>query len=105
VAAIAAPAQLALYTTDPAALRRFGDLLPADVGADVVLLRPGDPDQLERSRSVREVTHVGFSQVVLDCLGGNGRLPEEGRALLGWMSEHEGEWRLPPLRPSEGPSS
>ncbi|WP_431905271.1 hypothetical protein [Micromonospora carbonacea] len=94
VAPVAAAAQLVLYTSDPAAMRNFGRLLPSDRGADVVLLRPEDEAQLARSRQVSGRTHVGLSQLALDCLGGNGRLPEEGHALIDWMRKHESQWRL-----------
>ncbi|WP_091278099.1 hypothetical protein [Micromonospora haikouensis] len=94
VAPVAAAAQLVLYTSDPAAMRSFGRLLPSDRGADVVLLRPEDEAQLARSRQVSGRTHVGLSQLALDCLGGNGRLPEEGHALIDWMRKHESQWRL-----------
>ncbi len=33
----------------------------------------------------------------MDCLAGNGRLPEEGDALLRVMAESEDHWRLPTL--------
>ncbi|HEX5595418.1 MAG TPA: hypothetical protein VFX61_05245 [Micromonosporaceae bacterium] len=94
VAPIAAPAQLALYTDDPNQIRKFGRLLPADRGANVVLLTAEDPAQLARTRRVAGRRHVGFSQLVLDCLGGNGRLPEEGQALIDWLRKHESQWRL-----------
>ncbi|MER5701040.1 hypothetical protein ABT023_03655 [Micromonospora sp. NPDC002296] len=101
VAPVAAAAQLVLYTSDPAEMRNFGRLLPADRGADVVLLRPEDEAQLARSRRVSGRTHVGLSQLVLDCLGGNGRLPEEGHALIDWMQKHESQWRLRDLTESD----
>ncbi|MEH1017907.1 hypothetical protein V6U90_33230, partial [Micromonospora sp. CPCC 206060] len=94
VAPIAAPAQLVLYTDSPSEVSQFGRLLPTDRGADVVLLRPEDEAQLARARQVGGRRHVGLSQLALDCLGGNGRLPEEGEALIDWMREHESRWRL-----------
>ncbi len=102
VAPIAAPAQLALYTDDPAAVRRAAGLLPADRGADVVLLRAVDASQTDRPRIVDGVTQVGLSQLVLDCLAGNGRLPAEGEAVLGWMRDHVNDWRLPDLATATG---
>lgn len=100
VAPVAAPTQLVLYTSDPAAMREFGQLLPADRGADVVLLRPEDESQLARPRRISGRVHIGLSQLVLDCLGGNGRLPEEGHALIDWMRKHESRWRLRDLAES-----
>lgn len=97
MAKVAAPTQLVLYVTDPQEMRQFGRLLPTDRGADVVLLRPEDTAQVEGTRVVDGLRHVGLSQLVLDCLGGNGRLPEEGEAVLDWMRAHESEWRRPAL--------
>ena len=94
VAPIAAPAQLVLYADDTDSVRRFGRLLPADRGADVVLLKAEDPAQLARPRLAAGRRHIGISQLVLDCLGGNGRLPEEGQALIDWMRKNESQWRL-----------
>ncbi|MET8123788.1 hypothetical protein [Micromonospora sp. NPDC005189] len=97
IAKVAAPTQLVLYVTDPDMMRQFGRLLPTDRGADVVLLRPEDVAQVKGTRIVEGLRHVGLSQLVLDCLGGNGRLPEEGQAVLDWMRAHEDEWRRPEL--------
>lgn len=95
---LAAPAQLALYAPN---IRQFGrshELIPAGQGADVVLLQAADQSQLDRVRQVHDgAFHVGLSQLVLDCLGGNGRLPEEGEALLEWMASDTAAWRLPHL--------
>jgi AcrR family transcriptional regulator len=97
VAPVAAPSQLAVYTTDPVKIRRGAGLLPADRGADVLLLKPADPSQVERPRPVNGATHVGLSQLVVDLLAGAGRMPEEGTAVLDWMRDHEAQWRLPDL--------
>jgi hypothetical protein len=43
------------------------------------------------------VPSVPVNQIALDCLTGNGRMPQEGEALLDWMAEDEGRWRLPSL--------
>ncbi len=93
IAPIAAPAQLVMYSNDIDEMRRFGRLLPAERGADVVLLRPVDGAQMLATRTVDGVEHVGLGQLVLDCLTGYGRLPEEGEAVLGWMEAHEVDWR------------
>jgi DNA-binding MarR family transcriptional regulator len=97
VAPVAAPSQLALYTNEPAKIRRDTGLLPADRGADVLLLKPADPSQMERPRLANGATHVGLSQLVIDLLAGTGRMPEEGTAVLNWMRDHEARWRLPDL--------
>lgn len=94
-APIASPGQLALYVDDADATAAALDLLPADRGADVVLLRPYDPAVLERAERSGGVVTVAPSQLALDCLAGNGRMPAEGEALLAWMAAHEDEWRRP----------
>jgi hypothetical protein len=95
---LAPPTQLALYVpaSEPFA-HRYG-LLPATQGANVVLLGAADKSQLDRA-GMREdgAFHVGLSQLVLDCLAGNGRLPEEGAALLDWMASDTVAWREPQL--------
>jgi hypothetical protein len=95
IAPVAAPAQLVVYAPDPAAVRRFGGLLPAERGPDVVVLRAEDePSQLAGTRTLDGVEHVAVSQLVMDCFGGNGRLPEEASALLDWMRADPSAWRL-----------
>jgi len=61
-----------------------------------VLLTPADSSQVERTRQLDGVTHIGLSQLVMDCLAGNGRLPEEGEAVLDWMRGSD-DWRLDQL--------
>jgi hypothetical protein len=77
------------------------DLLPVGKGgsskanADVLLLHPPNPTPLMRPHSERVdgIPVVGLSQLVIDCLGGPGRLPAEGEALLEWMSSNVDRWR------------
>jgi hypothetical protein len=99
---VAAPAQLVLYVADEATrdlVRETCRLLPAERGGDVVLLRPADDSQLWGISDVPSlpVPIVALSQLAIDCLAGNGRLPEEGEAVLGFMREHEDRWRLSSL--------
>lgn len=103
IAQVAAPTQLVLYASEPGLLRQFGRLLPTDRQADVVVLRPEDPGQLAWGRTVDGLHHVGLSQLVLDLLGGNGRLPAEGQAVMDWMREKEKRWRRPSLERLEAP--
>lgn len=62
--------------------------------ANVVLLRPPNPGVFDRLRDVGGLPHVALSQVALDCLSGNGRMPQEGEALLEYMEANEEDWRL-----------
>ncbi|MHB8300921.1 MAG: hypothetical protein ACYDDW_20730 [Dermatophilaceae bacterium] len=67
--------------------------MPTDQGADVVLLRPYDLVVVERLELIDGLHVVAPSQLALDCLSGNGRMPAEGEALLSWMADHEAQWR------------
>jgi hypothetical protein len=100
VAPVAAPSQLMIYTESPAAVQKFGRLLPAERGANVLLLRDGDAAATVRPRLVDGgIAHVALSQLVMDCANGPGRLPEEGAAVLAWMQANERRWRNPMLTP------
>jgi hypothetical protein len=91
---VAAPAQLALYVPNLDAFAERYGLMPAQQGANVALLVAADASQLAGVHMREDGTvSVGLSQLVLDCLSGNGRLPEEGNALLEWMAENSSAWR------------
>lgn len=89
VAPVAASAMLMVYTDDVKGLADALGLLPADSGADTVLLSPNDECVWDRLFEAEDIPTVGLSQAAADCLTGNGRMPSEGVALLEWMSEHE----------------
>ncbi len=97
LAPVAAPALLAVYAVDPRAVVDALGLIPADQGANVALLTPLDPVVWERASLVDGITYVAPSQATADCLTGNGRMPAEGEALLQWITENEGLWRLDKL--------
>lgn len=97
LAPIAGPALLVAYCDTPIKLAEEFDLVPTDHGANVVLLSPFDPVVWERTTSDAGVTYAAPSQVAVDCLTGNGRMPAEGEALLNWMTDNEPAWRLPAL--------
>lgn len=90
----AGPALLAAYCDDPAAVADELNLIPTDEGANVVLMRPFDGVVWERTSSEEGVMFVAPSQAAIDCLTGNGRMPAEGEALVGWMTQNEDTWRL-----------
>lgn len=93
-APVAAPALLTAYCEDVDRVAGELKLLPADSGANVVLLRPFDPVVWARTERAAGIRYAAVSQVAADCLTGNGRMPAEGDALLGWMGEHEERWRI-----------
>lgn len=97
LAAVAAPAMLVAYCDRPADAADNLGLIPADQGANVVLLRPFDPVVWQRTSREPAATYVAPSQVAVDCLTGNGRMPAEGDALLAWMTDNEDSWRLTAL--------
>ncbi len=94
MAPVAAPALLLVYTNDSAQLARSLELIPADAGSNIVLLTPSDDVVWQRTQTQDGVTYVAPSQIAIDCLTGNGRMPAEGDALVDWMIEHEDDWRL-----------
>jgi hypothetical protein len=100
----AAPALLVAYARDVQQTATSLDLLPADEGANVILLYPFDDVAFARSTIVDGVTYAAPSQVAADCLRGPGRMPAEGEALLQWMTDDESRWRLPSL-PTPEPSA
>jgi hypothetical protein len=95
---IAAPAQLAIYVPSIRDFQRTYGLSPTSSRSNVLLLEASSPSQLWRPRTLDGIRYVGYSQLVLDLLSGNGRLPEEAEAILEWMIDTPG-WRLPVLPP------
>jgi len=98
IAPVAAPALLAAYSNDPAALAQALDLIPADQGSNVVLLRPFDEVVWARTEIRDGIRYAAPSQAAVDCLTGNGRMPAEGEAILQWMLANETRWRRGSLR-------
>lgn len=97
LAPVAAPSLLAVYCEDVNEAARALGLLPADDGANVTLLRPFDGVVWARASIADDTGYAAPSQVAVDCLTGNGRMPAEGEALLEWMTSNETRWRAPSL--------
>lgn len=95
LAPVAAPALLTMYCNDPDYLAKELDLLPSDEGSNVALLRPYDKVVWDRTSTENSIRYAAASQVAVDCLSGNGRMPAEGDAVLAWMTDNESAWRLP----------
>jgi hypothetical protein len=98
LAPVAAPALLVAYVRDVETTATAFGLLPADRGANVVLLRPFDEVVWERTMTADGICCVSPSQAAADCLTGNGRMPSEGEALVTWMVENQAEWRTPSVK-------
>lgn len=77
---------LALLRTDRGANQRLG-------ATDVLLLQAPSDVPMLRTQRIDGIECVGYSQLVLDCLSGPGRMPAEGEAVLSWMKENETRWR------------
>ncbi|MEX0985535.1 MAG: hypothetical protein WD096_10895 [Actinomycetota bacterium] len=97
LAPVAAPTLLVIYTMSPRDLAQELDLLPAETGADVVLVRPDNEVVFARAVQDGGLVWAAPSQVAMDCLAGSGRMPAEGDAVVDWMRETESTWRYPSI--------
>ena len=68
-------------------------LRPAESGANVLLVEPGDDYVFEGSEENQGLRYAAPSQVAADLLTSPGRGPAEGEALLEWMKGNEEAWR------------
>ncbi|MEI2699044.1 MAG: helix-turn-helix domain-containing protein [Microthrixaceae bacterium] len=99
LAPVASPALLALYLKPDGGLPFFDEaqselnLLPADEGADVMLMWPPNDRVVEDTRTAGGIEFVNLPQLAVDCLGGSGRMPAEGEALIEWMQKNPREWQ------------
>lgn len=98
LAPVAAPTLLVFYSMNPRELESELDLLPAEAGADTVLIRPDNNVAFARAQPDGGVAWAAPSQVAIDCLVGSGRMPSEGEALISWMQANEDRWRYPSIR-------
>lgn len=69
-------------------------LLPAETGANVLLVEPFDGVVFDRTMLEDGLRYVAPSQAVADLLTSSGRGPEEAEALIEWMLANEGIWRV-----------
>lgn len=89
-----APARLGVaFVDDAAAAAAALGLMPAEAGANVMLLEPKGDFVFDRSSSDEGVQYVAPSQAVVDLLTGPGRNPAEADELLEWMKRNEDAWR------------
>jgi hypothetical protein len=98
LAPVAAPSLLVVYSMRPRQLEAELELLPADAGADTVLVRPDNTVAFARASHDGGFAWAAPSQVAIDCLSGTGRMPSEGEALISWMQKNESEWRYGSVR-------
>ncbi len=91
-----AEAQLALvYAADADGLLARLGLRDAPSRPNVVVIEPDDDYVFERGVQRDGLQLAAPAQVAVDLLVGPGRSPEEGRALIDWMTAHEPDWRHP----------
>lgn len=91
-----------IYSVDPERLARVGRLLPTTQGANVVLAVPYNPVVFESIEESDGVAYVSPTQVAIDSLTGNARMPAEGEAIVDWMRKNEARWRTRELSRSAG---
>lgn len=102
-APVAAPALLVMYLVPGGRVPNFDEiarelgLLATDEAPDVVLLWPSNDRVVEDPWTAEGVRFVNLPQLAVDCLGGSGRMPAEGTALLEWMQANTDEWQYPSL--------
>ncbi len=90
-----APARLGVvYVKRLDEAARVLGLLPAETGANVLLVEPFDSVVFERTVLDEGLRYVAPSQIAADLLTSSGRGPEEAEALIEWMLSNEGAWRV-----------
>jgi hypothetical protein len=62
-----------------------------------VLLAPSNDRVVDDPWKEDGVQLVNLPQLAADCLGGTGRMPAEGEALIEWMQANPGEWQFESL--------
>jgi hypothetical protein len=95
---IAPPTIAVVYTDDPERLAKATRLRPTVTGGNVITAVPYDPVVFRRTSTIDRLTFASVAQVAIDCLTGMSRMPQEGEALLDWMTRNESKWRAPALR-------
>jgi hypothetical protein len=92
--ATATPARLgAVWVRDAAGAATKLHLRPAEAGANVLLIEPGDEGVFEGAAQRDFVWYAAPSQVAADLLTSPGRGPADGEELIRWMEANEGQWR------------
>ncbi len=92
-APIAATRLAMVWARDAARAAARLALRPADTGANVLLIEPGDEGVFEGATRRDRVSYAAPSQVAADLLTSPGRGPAEGEELINWMQANEKAWR------------
>ena len=89
-----APARLGIvYVDDVRAVSSALGLVPAEAGANVLLVEPKGSFVYDRAKTLDGIRYVAPSQAAVDLLTGSGRNPSEGTELIEWMRRNEQSWR------------
>lgn len=76
---------LFIYCDDQAGLASELGLVEVESGGDVFINTPESQVVYQRLRVFESLVTVAPAQIAIDLLGGPGRNPEEGKAILGWL--------------------
>jgi len=93
MASAAPPSKLVCFVEDPDLAARSLDLSPTSGAGNVFLLAPYDPIVFETSREDSGKAWAHPAQVVVDCLTGPDRMPEDGEVLLAFLQRTQTHWR------------
>lgn len=102
-APVAGPALLVMYVIANGGVANLDrtatalGLRPTDEAPDVVLLLPSNERVVDDPWIDDGVRFVNLPQLAVDCLGGSGRMPAEGEALVDWMQANTYQWQYPSL--------
>jgi len=93
-APLASPRLATVWVRDAAEAATRLALRPAEAGANVLLIEPGDDGVFEGATQRGGVWYAAPSQLAADLLTSTGRGPAEGEELITWMRANEGTWRI-----------
>lgn len=90
---VAATELAVVYARDTEKLLSTLRAAPTAGPANLLVIEPSDDAPFLRAFEQDGVRYAAYSQVAVDLLAGPGRDPEEGDALIAWMSANEDRWR------------
>ena len=83
-----------LCAEDPAAGARPLELRLAETGTNFFMLRPFDPVGVERVEHCGGTAYARVTEILLELMTEPGRGPAVAKAILAWMKDNEGAWKL-----------
>ena len=79
-----------IYVDEPTNMAEKMGLLPADVGANIVLFEPADASVFSDGWTDKGLVYADLYRVMADLLTSPGRGPAEAEALWKWLRERGG---------------